>query len=686
MTISSLFFVSCKEEAVDSLDDQNWNIGEPDEIDPSETLGKADSAGRVGPSVSYDNSSTAVWTVSNKWEDTTTPAAKEAGMAWDANSGLNWDEKYSLWVSQMPRIDGHDTYYETFEFMTPWGKNLPAPKLECAEVAMFLRITFASWYNLPFFIEGVDSKGKRIFFGHFGARDISARYQTTPLYKDWYTDYTANMAGKTNAQIVADWPSDAKLRSRGLYGGGDDQEFLGADLRSGAYFDEIFLNKRVGHFLLLTLTYFGSMHMADSANTYNLVPDSIKAGDILVERWQKRGIGHVMVVKGVEDLPDNKFEATIVSGSMPRRQPKWETPVGSKDYFTAEECGGIGENYDGDEYVKLGGGIKRWRTPKVVGDKWMNTWMNADEASWICDTDWDRLKIRPGTFENLLGEVDPAEKREAVIQLIDDARSHLKNYPASCAARERREKAFAKLYEVNSQHFNMNNEATDAAYRTIEDYIFAELVYTQSKTCCWNGTTAAMYQIVLDYNNQLQQDAGQCLPPVVFMNDNGYTTFSDYAESTGQGGLWKAWTEDESCPQRAVVSDIEKEHDWTPYCDVFGEEPVEPTCIDDALESNDNPSTAKLLDSSSYIDLRICENNNDWYSFDVGSYASVSINFTHANGDLDFSLHDSDGNELSISETVEDSETLDLSSVSGTVLIKVFGYNGASNTYNLSFE
>ncbi|MBU1238922.1 PPC domain-containing protein, partial [Myxococcota bacterium] len=645
--------------------------------------------GRPGLATSYDNTDTQVWAVTNQWEDTSTTAAKKAGVSWDANSGLNWDQKYHLWVSSMERTAGYNTYYDTFTFKTPWGKTLPAPKLECAEVAIFLRITFASWYNLPFYLEAIDGERARIFFGHFGARTITDRYKNTPLYRTAYSDHTTAMASHDNDYIVANWPADSKLRTKGLYGGGDEQEFLGDDLLSGAYFDEIFLNKRVGHFLLLTLTYFGSMHMADSRNTYNLVPDAIQPGDLLVERWQRTGIGHVMVVKSAEELPDNQVEATIVSGSMPRRQPKWETPVASKDYFTSEECGGEGTNYDGDEYVKLGGGLKRWRVAKNVNGNWMNSWMNSDEASWICDTDWERLKVRPATFESLLGEVDPVAKREAILIQIEDARNHLRNYPASCSARERREKAFTKLYEVNAEHFSMDKLATDQEYRTKEDYIFAELVYTQSKTCCWNSSTAAMYQIVMDYNNALQEEAQQCIDPVVFMNAEGYGVFQAYAEETGRGGLWKPWTADESCPQANVTSDTQKDHEWSAYCDVFDTStPVEPTCTDDALEDNDNPAQARALQDDHLIDLKICPSDDDWYSLEIASArTALSITFVHTNGDLDLSLHDSAGTEISSSTSISDTESVDLSALSsGTYLIRVYGYNGAENSYNLTIE
>jgi hypothetical protein len=60
-----------------------------------------------------------VWSVKNQWEDTDTTAAKEAGIAWEVDSGLNWDQKYHLWVQSMERTAGHDTYYDTFTLTTP---------------------------------------------------------------------------------------------------------------------------------------------------------------------------------------------------------------------------------------------------------------------------------------------------------------------------------------------------------------------------------------------------------------------------------------------------------------------------------------------------------------------------------------------------------------------------------------
>ena len=59
-----------------------------------------------------------------------------AGFVWPSYSGLTWDEKYALWVENLnpvTALDGH----VTVELETPWGSTLPAPRLECAEMAIF---------------------------------------------------------------------------------------------------------------------------------------------------------------------------------------------------------------------------------------------------------------------------------------------------------------------------------------------------------------------------------------------------------------------------------------------------------------------------------------------------------------------------------------------------------------------
>ncbi len=644
--------------------------------------GKEDSlTGARGLPVSIDDANTAVWEVRNAWGDTDTAAAREAGIAWEADSGLTWEEKYERWVQSMRKVDGHDTYYETFELSTPWGKTIQAPSLECAEVAIFLRVTFAAWYGLPFFLEAADRHGNRLYFGHFGARTADGRYGRTPEFKSWYADHTRSYDGGS-------WPVDEKLRGREIPGNASDlQRFLGDEVHAGAYFDEIFLNKRVGYFLCLTLAYFGSINLASAANTYHLEPESIHAGDLLIERWQRSGIGHVMVIKSVESLAGGNLDAQVVSGSMPRRQPKWEDAATSKRYFTMDECGGPGSNYDGESYYKLGGGVRRFRAAQAVGGRWTNVVLDIHRNDWISDRDYDAIKARPERFEDLLGEISPEQKREVLLAAIEDSRMHLRSYPASCAARIRREEAFAELVALCEEEFAMSPAETDRRYRKLEDYVFAELVYEESKTCCWNASTAAMYEIIMQYNEQHVAAGGGCQEPVVFMardaggGSDGYDLFRQYAQDIGRGAEWVDWSAGEACPQSGVSTDSEAAHDWLSWCEIAAGPAGN---CPDAYDGNDSRATAALLGAGSYAELAVCDDIPDWFEIDAtdGARLTVSIAFADADGDLDLEAYDADGTQLAQSNSSSDDETINLTK-QGRVWIKVYGYQGDANGYRL---
>lgn len=558
------------------LDEDAHEHGKP-VLDPTgwqEPGGKEDALrGRAGLPTSADTSDTAVWEVKNAWMDTDTTAARAQGIVWPQNSGLTWEDKYRLWVESMPRID-RDSYGQTFLLTTPWGTTLPAPALECAEVSMFLRITFASWYNLPFFMEGNDGKGNRLYFGHFGIRTAAGNYANMPRFRTSYRDESAKSTDFINGRIA--WPTDPTLAKRKIPGSQDDaQPMLGPDTHTGAYFDRIFLNKRVGYFLLLQLNYMGSINLADTANTYQLTPESILAGDLLVQRWQRTGIGHVFVIMRAQKLGTHEIngasypqlEAELASGSMPRRQPVWESAAASITNFTSPYSGA-------GEFAAFHGGVKRFRTATKINGQWTNIVPDIYAADWINSNNLTQLGQRPERFENILTQLSPQQKIDALLEVIDSRRAHLSSYPASCSARTNREIAFTELYKVGQQAGKTRSEI-DRDYRKLEDYVFAELDYQKSKTCCWNSSTHEMFKLVMDFNRARLEDfsSDQCLDIVVFKSrddqDGGFKLFKDYARSIGKENVWRAWRADENCPQASVRADSEVPHKWTPVCDLI---------------------------------------------------------------------------------------------------------------------
>lgn len=547
LCLLSAVAMACHSEEEDAFD-------EAAELDPGGPLGKADAIRMSGLPVHGNYASTRVWEARNRWEDTDTPAARAAGIAWPADSGLTWDEKYSAWVRSLAPIDG-DTVSTTFELSTPWGKTLPAPKLDCADVALVLRVSFAAWYNLPFYVVGFDG-GRAVYFGHFGIRTKNGRWNGMPRFALAYDDFS-HMSPQ---EALYSWPTDDKLRRRGVQKG-DDQPFLGEGARTGTYLDEIHLNKRAGHFIRLMLIFTGSMHLADSRNTYNLTPSSIQAGDVMLWRWQALGVGHTMFTVRVDEIGDGRLQAQSVFGNLPPNQPSWVGPVNTRLDYTNPQGGGRDGTTD---YAVFNGGLKRFRVAKNVGGRWTNTFMAADESSWIDDTDHERMHRRPEEFEGLLGEVEPEQLRDALLSVIEQKRQHLRNFPASCAARSKREDAFEHLYELMDDAFDMAASEVDAEFRIFEDYVFAELDYEQSKTCCWNSTNHTMYETIMDLNEQAQLEAGDaCVPPIVFKARNGdYEVFRDH-DATG----WVEWSEDESCTQRGVLDDAEASHAAISFCE-----------------------------------------------------------------------------------------------------------------------
>ena len=651
-----------------------------DIILPLQTSGHALSAngyGTPGPTTgSTDGAATEVWAASNDWAETTGSAAARAGMAWEANSGLNWEQKYTLWVQSMEKIDTHSGYSKTATLTTPWGKEMPIPALECAELSMTLRVLFASWYNLPFFEEARDGSGTRIYFGHFGARTNTGRYRNTPNYRTRYQDYT----GLGQSDIDNNWPSDSNLRGKHIYGGGSDNNpFMGDDEGAGAYFDEILLNKRVGHFLMMFLPYFGSVNISDDANAYHVQADQIRAGDILLKRWQKRGIGHVMVVKMVEPIGGGRLTSEIFSGSMPRRQGVWESPAASKMAYTNDYTGGEGENYDGEKYVDLGGGLKRWLAPQRNGGKWRQRVIPADKDEYIQWSDKETRAARPARFDELLGEPDPELMRDELLAIIEAKREHLRNHPSSCSAREGREQAFETLYELMDEKFDMSRDQVDEEYRILDDYVFGELVYNQSKTCCWNSTNRAMYDIIMDLANKSQEET--CKTPTVFKAEDGdYRRWADHAAAMDRGSEWVAWSADETCPQGGNTGDdIQKVYGWTPWCEITGDpDPVG----DDPYEVNDDAEHAASLEPGTYDGTRIVEGDEDWFTFPTAATGSVirfAIDFSHAEGDLDVRMYRGD-QKVDSGTSSSDNEVVD-TTYDGTqpIYVQVFGYRSEQN-------
>ncbi len=518
--------------------------------------GKEDGVGRAALPVNGDYGTTMAWQVKNQWEDRDTPEARKAGLAWDAGSGLSWDEKYAKWVGSLEIIPsaGSGWYTDTIQVSTPWGKTLPSPKLDCADATIMLRASFAAWYNLPFYM--VAGGNPVVYFGHFGIRTASGPWDQTVLLAQAHKDFSATPPADPKA-----WPKDGKLRALHLHGKNADGSYqdempyvVAKGEGTGAYLDELHLNKRAARLIYYMQLYMGSQNVVDTNNTYNLQPEALRTGDTMMYRRAPQGTGHTMVVVRLRSIEGGKLEAQDIFGNEPPDQLYVESPGATRNNFMSEEGGGASLSEDGKTpYSHIGGGLKRWRVAKNVAGKWTNTWMNADKASWIDSTDYPRIEARPKQLAGVLGELSPLGQRNELLQQIEAKREHLRDNPSSCSARERREAMFAKLYDLMSSNWDWSREEVDARYRILEDYVYAPLDYTTSRTCCWNSSNRQMHETIMEYATSLQDK--MCALPPVFMQTDG--TFGAYAKwASDHGKAFPAWRADEECPPAASPNDV----------------------------------------------------------------------------------------------------------------------------------
>ncbi len=686
--VLAVLAAACASGAPSELESASEETGIEGPFEAVPPEGAADGALPAGPAVAA-GSATEVWAVRNQWEDTSTTEARRAGIAWPASSGLSWEEKYDRWIASMeivPRPAGG----RTFRMRTPFGERaFDAPTLECAETAMFLRATFASWYGLPFFLTGWDSAGRQTMYaGHFGfVTSSGARLANFPSFRTQYRDETASWREGQS------WPHDTRLAAMHL-GSDDAIAFLSTGTTTagaGAYFDEIYLNKRVGYFMRLLLLYFGSANLADGANTFQLEAEALAPGDLLIERWQRRGIGHVMPIFRRTEGAAGTFEVSIASGSMPRRQPLWADTADARHYFTSDYTGGLGTSSDGFAYAALGGGLRRWRTPSLASGRWRNLVRAADRTVAIADGDLATIGARPARFGGLLANASPEERRDSAVARVAAARAHLAAHPASCSARTQREEAFAELYAVMEDDFGTSRASVDREQRTLEDFVFGELDYPRSRTCCWNTTTAAMGDIVMAYARDEQAratSAGMCVSPTVFRAEqadrdaggDGYARWRAYAASIGRASDWRAWSEDETCAGRDAHGDTSAVRSGaTAFCSLGGA--VSTPC--DAGGDDGTIAHAVALASGTATSGRICAGDADVFRVSVTGTRTVAVRFTHASGDLDIQALDASGSVLSSSAGTSDVERV---TGAGTFYVRVFGYSGATNAYTIALE
>ncbi len=109
----------------------------------------------------------------------------------------------------------------------------------------------------------------------------------------------------------------------------------------------------------------------------------------------------------------------------------------------------------------------------------------------------------------------------------------------------------------------------------------------------------------------------------------------------------------------------------------------------DGFEPNGDSSVATSISEGNYQSLEICANDTDWFAIDASSGQSinVSVEFSHATGDLDMTLYDSSVSQVANAQSTDDNEEISVEAgASGTYYLKVSGYNGALAPYSLVLD
>ena len=118
--------------------------------------------------------------------------------------------------------------------------------------------------------------------------------------------------------------------------------------------------------------------------------------------------------------------------------------------------------------------------------------------------------------------------------------------------------------------------------------------------------------------------------------------------------------------------------------------PPPPTSTGDIYESNDNASSATPVTSpASASNLSIhTTTDDDWFAITAvaGTQYSVTISFTHSNGDLDMDMYNQNLSQVDWSAGTGNSETVSYTpTFNQTLYVQVFGYGGDTNTYSIQF-
>lgn len=113
-------------------------------------------------------------------------------------------------------------------------------------------------------------------------------------------------------------------------------------------------------------------------------------------------------------------------------------------------------------------------------------------------------------------------------------------------------------------------------------------------------------------------------------------------------------------------------------------EVINETCQDDNLEDNDNNTQPRVIQEG-VLEGQICSGDEDWFSVHVNAGAALDVLLAPGgDGDLDMEVFSPGGQSLGVSSNAFGDEELNVVALtSGRHLIRVFGFLGSEDAYEL---
>ena len=140
------------------------------------------------------------------------------------------------------------------------------------------------------------------------------------------------------------------------------------------------------------------------------------------------------------------------------------------------------------------------------------------------------------------------------------------------------------------------------------------------------------------------------------------------------------------CPESVCDDLVDDDFDGATDCDdddCAGDPACVPPCAEDTFEDNDTLDSAAAVAAGSYADLRICPDDDDYYSLAlaVGDEIAVDLMFANAEGDIDLGLYNPEGTLVASSASTDDDESLVYTAaIAGTFVIRVRLYADAGSS------